>query len=71
MVDQLTYIESGGHNPYRNLAIEEYLLFHCGKYCVCSICLVRDRATPNTDGLFAEGVEPAIGQGHARRFRQA
>lgn len=35
MVDQLIYIESGEHNPYRNLAIEEYLLLHCGeKECI-------------------------------------
>lgn len=30
MVKRLAYIESSGHAPYRNLAIEEYLMFHCG-----------------------------------------
>lgn len=30
MIKRLTYVESWGHNPYRNQAIEEYLMFHCG-----------------------------------------
>lgn len=35
MINQLTYIESDQWNPYRNLAIEEYLLLHCEeKECI-------------------------------------
>lgn len=26
MVEKITYIESGQFNPYKNLAVEEYLL---------------------------------------------
>lgn len=29
MIEKLTYIESNQFNPYRNLAVEEYLLLHC------------------------------------------
>ena len=29
MVTKLTYIESDQVNPYKNLAVEEYLLLHC------------------------------------------
>ena len=29
MVEKITYIESGQFNPYKNLAVEEYLLLHC------------------------------------------
>lgn len=29
MVNKLTYIESDQYNPYKNLAVEEYLFFHC------------------------------------------
>lgn len=31
MVNKLTYIESNQYNPYKNLAVEEYLFFHCQK----------------------------------------
>ena len=31
MVNKLTYIESEQYNPYKNLAVEEYLFFHCQK----------------------------------------
>ena len=30
MINKLTYIESTGVNPYKNLAMEEYLFSHCG-----------------------------------------
>lgn len=29
MVEKITYIESGQFHPYKNLAVEEYLLLHC------------------------------------------
>lgn len=29
MVEKITYIESGQFNPYKNLAVEEYLLLYC------------------------------------------
>lgn len=31
MINKLTYIESGQNVPYSNLAIEEYLMHHCGE----------------------------------------
>lgn len=31
MLEKLTYIESNTTNPYHNLALEEALLFGCGK----------------------------------------
>ena len=31
MINKLTYIESTGVNPYKNLAMEEYLFSHCGE----------------------------------------
>ncbi len=31
MLEKLTYIESNTTNPYQNLALEETLLFGCGK----------------------------------------
>ena len=31
MLEKLTYIESNTTNPYHNLALEETLLFGCGK----------------------------------------
>lgn len=31
MVEKITYIESNQCNPYKNLAVEEYLLLHCAK----------------------------------------
>lgn len=35
MVTKLTYIESDQVNPYKNLAVEEYLLLHCeDKECI-------------------------------------
>ena len=35
MVTKLTYIESNQVNPYKNLAVEEYLLLHCeDKECI-------------------------------------
>ena len=35
MVTKLTYIESDQVNPYKNLAVEEYLLLHCeNKECI-------------------------------------
>lgn len=30
MIDKITYVESRQYNPYKNLAVEEYLLLHCG-----------------------------------------
>lgn len=44
MVKQLTYIESREHNPYRNLAIEEHLMFHCGAE-ECIIYLWQNQRT--------------------------
>ena len=29
MVTKLTYIESDQVNPYKNIAVEKYLLLHC------------------------------------------
>ena len=29
MIEKITYIESNQFSPYRNLAVEEYLLLHC------------------------------------------
>ena len=29
MIEQLTYIETDNTHPYKNLAVEEYLLLHC------------------------------------------
>lgn len=35
MIEKITYIESKQFNPYRNLAVEEYLLLHCeDKECI-------------------------------------
>lgn len=35
MIEKITYIESNETSPYHNLAMEEYLLFHCaGKECI-------------------------------------
>ena len=35
MVTKLIYIESDQVNPYKNLAVEEYLLLHCeDKECI-------------------------------------
>ena len=35
MVEKITYIESGQFHPYKNLAVEEYLLLHCeDKECI-------------------------------------
>lgn len=31
MINKLTYIESDQYNPYKNLAVEEHLFFHCQK----------------------------------------
>ena len=31
MVKNLVFIETDGVDPYENLAVEEYLLFHCQK----------------------------------------
>ena len=31
MIRKLSYIESKETNPYRNLAVEEYLLLHCAE----------------------------------------
>lgn len=35
MIEQLTYIETDNTHPYKNLAVEEYLLLHCReKECI-------------------------------------
>lgn len=35
MIEKITYIESKQFNPYKNLAVEEYLLLHCeDKECI-------------------------------------
>ena len=35
MIEKITYIESDQFSPYRNLAVEEYLLLHCeDKECI-------------------------------------
>ena len=35
MIEKITYIESNQFSPYRNLAVEEYLLLHCeDKECI-------------------------------------
>lgn len=35
MINKITYVESNQYNPYRNLAVEEYLLLHCeDKECI-------------------------------------
>lgn len=31
MIDRINYIESTTYDPYANLAMEEYLMLHCGK----------------------------------------
>lgn len=38
MIEQLTYIETDNTHPYKNLAVEEYLLLHCReKECILYI----------------------------------
>lgn len=44
MIDQLTCIESDGHDPYRNLAIEEYLMSRCGEG-ECTLYLWQNQRT--------------------------
>ncbi len=35
MIEKITYIESDQFHPYKNLAVEEYLLLHCeDKECI-------------------------------------
>ena len=35
MIEKIAYIESNQFSPYRNLAVEEYLLLHCeDKECI-------------------------------------
>ena len=31
MIDKINYIESTTYDPYANLAMEEYLMLHCGE----------------------------------------
>lgn len=38
MVEKITYIESGQFHPYKNLAVEEYLLLHCEPQECIYIC---------------------------------
>ena len=44
MVTKLTYIESDQVNPYKNLAVEEYLLLHCDDI-VCILYLWQNQNT--------------------------
>ena len=44
MLEKLTYIESNTTNPYHNLALEEALLFGCGKE-ECIIYLWQNEKT--------------------------
>ncbi|MDY2814022.1 MAG: lipoate--protein ligase [Dorea sp.] len=44
MIDKITYIETDNTYPYRNLAMEEYLLLHCGKE-ECILYLWQNRNT--------------------------
>lgn len=44
MVKKITYIESKDTYPYQNLAVEEYLLFHCDKE-ECILYLWQNRNT--------------------------
>ena len=38
MIEKITYIESNQFSPYRNLAVEEYLLLHCeDKECILNL----------------------------------
>ena len=44
MIKKLSYIESENTVPYQNLAMEEYLLLHCGKE-ECILYLWQNRNT--------------------------
>ena len=44
MIDKITYIETDNTYPYRNLAMEEYLLLHCDKE-ECILYLWQNRNT--------------------------
>ncbi len=44
MINRLSYIEGVGHNPYANLAVEEYLLSHCHKN-ECALYLWQNQRT--------------------------
>ena len=44
MVEKITYIESGQFHPYKNLAVEEYLLLHCEPQ-ECILYLLQNQNT--------------------------
>ncbi len=50
MIEKITYIESNQFSPYRNLAVEEYLLLHCEIKNVFFIC-GRIRIQLLSDGI--------------------
>lgn len=61
MIEKITYIESDQFSPYRNLAVEEYLLLHCeDKECILYLWQNQNTVVMRAHPTYNEGIGEAL-----------